>query len=169
MSTTTSEAASPLAAPDPVDAVLTALADAVGAAAGLGWWSLSDGDALRRLAQGEVLRRQLEAARLGLVAEVDSRGVAIAAGAKSTRAGLVAKTGVSRSDATRSVKLAGDLARQAPAAWAALVAGAFSLDHTRVIAATMTTLHSTLQQRRLFCGAEILDSAEATMLDLARS
>ena len=45
------------------------------------------------------------------------------AGAKSTRAWLVAKTGVSWFDARRSVKLAGDLAAQAPAARAAWAPG----------------------------------------------
>ena len=65
----------------------------------------------------------------------------------------MAKTGVSRFDATRAVKLAGDLAAQAPATRAALVAGELSLDHTRVVAATITTLHTALQARRLFCGA----------------
>ena len=47
-------------------------------------------------------------------------------------------------------------------------AGVLSLDHPRV-AATITTLHSTLQQRGMLCGPQVLDSAEATMLDLARS
>ena len=148
---------------------MAGLAEAVGAATGAPWWSLSDGDALRMLTQMEVLRRQFEAARLSLVADVDSRGAAVSAGAKSTRAWLVAKTGVSSFDARRSVKLAGDLAAQAPAARAALVAGVLSLDHTRVVAATITTLHSTLQQRGMSCGPQVLDSAEATMLDLARS
>src|SRR4051812_24286512 len=164
MSTTSTEPA----AVDP-RAAMAGLADALGAASSASWWSRSDGDLLRDLAEMERLRRVFEATRLSLLAEADSRGVAVQAGAKTTAAWLVARTGVARSDPKRSVKLAADLARQGSSTRAALLAGDLSLDHVRVVAATITTLHVTLQERGLSCGTDVLDPAEATMLELASS
>jgi hypothetical protein len=133
------------------------------------WAFVGDADLLARVRELEALRRTSEAARMAAIAEVEARGLAVAAGARSTSAWLAAKTGVARGDANRSVQTARRIALHSPATRRALRSGRISLDHARVVASVMDALWTRSIRHDSPVTAEVRSRAEATLLDLAPS
>ena len=116
----------PLAVIEQADAALSELTQA-------SWWAVSDADLLRAAIEVETQRRKLEASRLVLLAEVQARGAAVAAGARSTAGWLVAATRLGHGEARRVVRSAAQLAELAPAVRAALATGTIGVGHAVAI------------------------------------
>jgi Domain of unknown function (DUF222) len=133
------------------------------------WWAVGDGDLLRAVIEMETTRRKHEAARLALLAEVQARGVAVAAGAKSTVAWLVDKTRVGRGEATRAVQTATRLSRHAPNVREALAAGTISTAHAAVITAVVNQLFERSIRPDSPVTHEVRAAAQTTLLDLAET
>ena len=152
----------PLAVIEQADAALSELTKA-------SWWAVGDADLLRAAMEVETARRKLEASRLVLLAEIQARGSAIGAGAKSTAGWLVEATRLGRGEAQRAVRAASQLADLAPAVRAALAAGVIGVGH----AVAITQVLAVLRERAIRAGSpvtsEVRAAAEATMLELAGS
>ena len=82
----------------------------------------------------EDLMRTAQAARLSLLAEVDARGAALDAGARSTAAWLTAKARVPYGEAKRTARLAAGLRDHAPRVAEGLAEGGITPAHAEVIA-----------------------------------
>src|SRR6476619_2843430 len=77
-------------------------------------WGSSTAELLEQALVMEDTVRTVQAARLSLLAEVDARGAALDAGARSTAAWLTAKARVPYGEAKRTARLASGLRDHAP-------------------------------------------------------
>jgi Domain of unknown function (DUF222) len=134
--------------------------DAAACAAGNGW-ALSDDDVLACLAQVHGLEQRLAAVRLGLVRELDGRGLAVKQGAAGSAVWLWERLHVTIPVARRWVQLARDLDRPAlvPVA-AALAAGAVTVEQVQVIAGAVRELPAEV-------GPQVVGQAAAALLAAA--
>jgi hypothetical protein len=133
--------------------------------AGLGWleelalWPLGSGELL---ALAEGLQRAatgVSAQALRAVAEVDSRGLAVDAGAPSTAAWLTGTVRMRPGLARRQVALARALA-ECPATAQALAEGQVSVEHAEVITRAMADLPASLDEPTMV-------QAETTLIEHA--
>ncbi|MFI6258054.1 DUF222 domain-containing protein [Micromonospora zamorensis] len=123
--------------------MLRALAQAGGAVddcAGTSLWALSDDDLLACLDATHVLAQRLAAVQLGLVSEVDSRGLAVAHGASSTSVWLRERLRLSSRSARQLVQLAAAVDAAPQAVRDALLSGAMTVEQGRVVAETIAAL-----------------------------
>ncbi|MDN4162300.1 HNH endonuclease signature motif containing protein [Nocardioides abyssi] len=95
-------------------------------------WQMSDTEVSTALLEATRLRAQVEALELRLAAEADRRAVGDKVGATDTASWWGHETHQDRPAAKRRIRLAESLDRHAPTS-AALMEGAISVDHARVI------------------------------------
>ncbi|MFI6065350.1 DUF222 domain-containing protein [Micromonospora sp. NPDC051227] len=103
-------------------------------------WALSDDDLLASLDATQVLAQRLAAVQLGLVRELDGRGVAVAQGASSTAVWLRERLRLSGRSARQLVQLAATIDAAPPAVRDALLSGAMTVEQGRVVAETIAAL-----------------------------
>ena len=113
--------------------------------------------------------RTAQAARLALLAEVDARGAALDAGARSTAAWLTAKARVPYGEAKRTTRLAVGLRDHAPRVAEGLAEGGITPAHAEVIADVLRHLASRTVDGAPVFDATDLGTAEETLLELAGS
>ncbi|MET8549032.1 HNH endonuclease signature motif containing protein [Micromonospora zamorensis] len=143
--------------------MLTALTQAGGAVddcAGASLWALSDDDLLACLDATHVLAQRLAAVQLGLVREVDSRGLAVAQGASSTSIWLRERLRLSSRSARQLVQLAAAVDAAPQAVRDALLSGAMTVEQGRVVAETIAALP-------LEAGPEVADKATQLLVTWA--
>ncbi|MCR6033724.1 DUF222 domain-containing protein [Nocardioides sp. zg-579] len=127
-------------------------------------WSMSDEDVEATLVEASRLRAQAEALELRLVAEADRRQAGERAGATDTASWWAHHTRQERRVAKSRTRLAESLDRHAPTS-AALVEGAISADHARVITSCVDRLPEDLDDPAIPARAEQHLLAEAAHLD----
>jgi hypothetical protein len=103
---------------------------------------LGDAQLLEALDGVELVRRRVEAQRLAVVAEIESRNLAGEQGATSTAALLRVRTGVGRREAARLVRLAGVVSSGLGAGWPAT---GVALSEGRVTPEAAQTIGRTLR------------------------
>ena len=103
-------------------------------------WGLSDDELLASLDATQVLAQRLAAIQLGLVRELDGRGVAVAQGASSTAVWLRERLRLSGRSARQLVQLAATIDAAPPAVRDALLSGAITVEQGRVVAETIAAL-----------------------------
>jgi hypothetical protein len=117
-----------------------ALEDALKECARTPMWARSSGELIDGLDRVQVLCSQLTALGLGLLREIDGRGIPTGQGAANTTAWLRDRYRLSPGAASRQVRLAAALDAQLPQTAAALAAGTINPDQAEVIAKTILTL-----------------------------
>ncbi|MEU4527115.1 DUF222 domain-containing protein [Micromonospora ureilytica] len=115
-------------------------------------WGLSDDDLLASLDATQVLAQRLAAVQLGLVRELDGRGLAVAQGASSTAVWLRERLRLSVRSARQLVQLAATIDAAPPAVRDALLSGAITVEQGRVVAETIAALPAE-------AGPEVADKA----------
>ena len=131
------------------------------------WWRSSPAELLEQALVMEDVMRTAQAARLSLLAEVDARGAALDAGARSTAAWLTAKARVPYGEAKRTARLASGLRDHAPRVAEGLAEGGITPAHAEVIADVLRHLATqTLDGIGVFTAVD-LGTAEETLLELA--
>ncbi len=131
------------------------------------WWGSSTAELLEQALVMEDVVRTVQAARLRLLAEVDARGAALDAGARSTAAWLTAKARVPYGEAKRTARLAVGLRDHAPRVAEGLAEGGITPAHAEVIADVVRHLAGrTLDGVPVFTAVD-LGTAEETLLELA--
>ncbi|MGW3784838.1 DUF222 domain-containing protein [Micromonospora chokoriensis] len=143
--------------------MLRALAQAGGAVndcAQASVWALSDSELLASLDAAHVLAQRLAAVQLGLVRELDSRGLATAQGASSTAIWLRERLRLTSRSARQLVQLASTIDAAPPAVRDALFNGAMSVEQGRVVAETIAALPPE-------AGPEVADKATQLLVDWA--
>jgi hypothetical protein len=140
---------------------LARVADGLSEGAARSAWALPDEDLLTALVQVHDLEQRLAAVRLGLVREIDGRGLAVKQGASSTAGWLWQRLRVGVATARRWVRLAGELdaAPLAPVA-DALAAGRMSVEQVRQVAAAVGDLPPGLDR-------DVVDRAVRVLVDAA--
>lgn len=123
-------------------------------------WALSDDELLASLDATQVLAQRLAAVQLGLVRELDGRGVAIAQGASSTAVWLRERLRLSGRSARQLVQLATTIDAAPPAVRAALLSGAITVEQGRVVAETVAALP-------VEAGPEVADKATQLLITWA--
>ncbi|RAO03780.1 hypothetical protein GAR05_00761 [Micromonospora saelicesensis] len=123
-------------------------------------WALSDDELLASLDATQVLAQRLAAVQLGLVRELDGRGVAIAQGASSTAVWLRERLRLSGRSARQLVQLATTIDAAPPAVRDALLSGAITVEQGRVVAETVAALP-------VEAGPEVADKAAQLLIDWA--
>ncbi|MEU1246198.1 DUF222 domain-containing protein [Micromonospora arida] len=123
-------------------------------------WALSDDELLASLDATQVLAQRLAAIQLGLVRELDGRGVAIAQGASSTAVWLRERLRLSGRSARQLVQLATTIDAAPPAVRDALLSGAISVEQGRVVAETVAALP-------VEAGPEVADKATQLLITWA--
>jgi hypothetical protein len=103
-------------------------------------WARSSGDLVEGLDAVQVLASQVAALGLGLLREIDGRGIPAAQGAANTAAWLRDRYRLSPGTASRRVGLAAALDAQLPQTRAALSTGAINVEQAHLIAKTIPTL-----------------------------
>ncbi|MEU1394927.1 DUF222 domain-containing protein [Micromonospora zamorensis] len=103
-------------------------------------WGLSDDELVASLDATHVLAQRLAAVQLGLVRELDARGVAVAEGASSTAVWLRERLRLSGRSARQLVQLAATVDAAPPAVREALLNGAITVEQGRVVAETIAAL-----------------------------
>ncbi|MET8089708.1 DUF222 domain-containing protein [Micromonospora sp. NPDC005220] len=103
-------------------------------------WGLSDDELLASLDATQLLAQRLAAVQLGLVRELDGRGVAVAQGASSTAVWLRERLRLSGRSARQLVQLAATIDAAPPAVRDALLSGAITVEQGRVVAETIAAL-----------------------------
>ncbi|NYH41698.1 hypothetical protein HNR22_001425 [Micromonospora jinlongensis] len=134
--------------------------DAVGACTDTAAWPLSDDELVAALDAAHRLEQRLAAVTLALVREIDGRGTARAQGASSTAVWLRERLRLTVPAARRLVDLAAALDTGNPGIRQALADGRVTLDQARVIADTVTTVHTS-------AGAQVADKAVGVLTDWA--
>ncbi|CCH19490.1 HNH endonuclease signature motif containing protein [Micromonospora lupini] len=134
------------------DAVAACVDDAV--------WALGDDELIAALDAAHRLEQRLAAVTLALVREIDGRGTARAQGASSTAVWLRERLRLTVPAARRLVDLAAALDTGNPGIRQALADGHITLDQARVIADTITTVHTS-------AGAQAADKAVGVLVDWA--
>ncbi|MCR6032089.1 DUF222 domain-containing protein [Nocardioides sp. zg-579] len=127
-------------------------------------WSMSDEDVEATLVEVSRLRAQAEALELRLVAEADRRHAGERAGATDTASWWAHRTRQERRVAKGRARLAESLERHEPTS-AALVEGAISVDHARVITTCVDRLPEDLEDPTVPARAEQHLLSEAQHLD----
>ena len=123
--------------------MLGALAQAVGAVddcAEAAPWALSDGELLASLDTTHEVAQRLAAIQLGLVRELDARGLAVAHGASSTAVWLRERLRLSGRSARQLVQLAATVDAAPAAVRDAMRTGAITVEQGRVVAETIAAL-----------------------------
>ncbi|MEU8424065.1 DUF222 domain-containing protein [Micromonospora sp. NPDC048835] len=115
-------------------------------------WGFSDDELLACLDATQVVAQRLAAIQLGLVRELDGRGVAVIQGASSTAVWLRDRLRLSGRSARQLVQLAATIDAAPPTVRDALLSGAVTVEQGRVIAETIAALP-------LEAGAEVADKA----------
>ena len=105
-----------------------------------GLFALSANDLVSHLDRVQVLLQRLAALRLGLVREVDARGIGVGEGASGTAVWLRERWRVSSREASRVVKLAAALDSGLPACASGLAGGVVNVEQVQVIAAAVASL-----------------------------
>ncbi|RAO58749.1 hypothetical protein LUPAC06_02339 [Micromonospora saelicesensis] len=123
-------------------------------------WALSDDELLASLDATQVLAQRLAAVQLGLVRELDGRGVAIAQGASSTAVWLRERLRLSGRSARQLVQLATTIDAAPQAVRDALLSGAITVEQGRVVAETVAALP-------VDAGPEVADKAAQLLIDWA--
>ncbi|MEU8180058.1 DUF222 domain-containing protein [Micromonospora sp. NPDC049044] len=123
-------------------------------------WALADDELIAALDAAHRLAQRLAAVTLALVREIDGRGTARAQGASSTAVWLRERLRLTVPAARRLVDLAAALESGNPGVRAALANGDITLDQARVIADTVTTVHTA-------AGAEAADKAVGVLTEWA--
>ncbi|MGC4792604.1 DUF222 domain-containing protein [Micromonospora saelicesensis] len=123
-------------------------------------WALSDDELLASLDATQVLAQRLAAVQLGLVRELDGRGVAIAQGASSTAVWLRERLRLSGRSARQLVQLATTIDAAPQAVRDALLSGAITVEQGRVVAETVAALP-------VEAGPEVADKAAQLLIDWA--
>ncbi len=103
-------------------------------------WGLSDDELLASLDATQLLAQRLAAIQLGLVRELDGRGLAVAQGASSTAVWLRERLRLSGRSARQLVQLAATIDAAPPAVRDALLSGAITVEQGRVVAETIAAL-----------------------------
>ena len=103
-------------------------------------WGLSDDELLASLDATQVLAQRVAAVQLGLVRELDGRGLAVAQGASSTAVWLRERLRLSGRGARQLVQLAATIDAAPPAVCDALLSGAITVEQGRVVAETIAAL-----------------------------
>ena len=136
---------------------------AIGVLAGQPLWAVGDAGLLAAVAELTAATARLDAVRLAVIAEVESRGAALATGAPSTTAWLRGALRMAPGAAAAQCRLAVRLADPALGPTAdALAGGTINLAHAAVIARTLDSLPDTLDPGTL-------GEAQTTLLDHAGS
>ncbi|WP_433128451.1 DUF222 domain-containing protein [Micromonospora sp. CA-240977] len=123
--------------------MLRALAQAGGAVddcAETARWGLSDDELLAALDATQVLAQRLATVQLGLIREVDGRGLAVAQGASSTAVWLRERLRLSGRSARQLVQLAATVDAAPAPVRDALLSGALTVEQARVVAETIAAL-----------------------------
>ncbi|MET7948521.1 DUF222 domain-containing protein [Micromonospora sp. NPDC005324] len=134
--------------------------EAVAACVGDAAWALAEPELIAALDAAHRLEQRLAAVTLALIREVDGRGTARAQGASSTAVWLRERLHLSIPAARRLVDLAAALDSGNPGIRHALAEGRITLDQARVIADTVTTVHTS-------AGQEAADKAVGVLTDWA--
>lgn len=103
-------------------------------------WALSDNELLASLDAAHVLAQRLATVQLGLVRELDARGLAVAQGASSTAVWLRERLRLTGRTARQLVQLAATVDAAPPAVRDALLSGAITVEQGRVVAETIAAL-----------------------------
>ncbi|MEU4553949.1 HNH endonuclease signature motif containing protein [Micromonospora violae] len=123
-------------------------------------WALSDDELLASLDATQVMAQRLAAVQLGLVREVDGRGLAVAQGASSTAVWLRERLRLSSRTARQLVQLAATIDAAPPPVRDALLSGAITVEQGRVVAETIAALP-------LEAGPEVADKATQLLVTWA--
>ncbi|WP_328380959.1 HNH endonuclease [Micromonospora zamorensis] len=134
--------------------------DAVAACVDDAAWALADDELVAALDAAHRLEQRLAAVTLALVREIDGRGTARAQGASSTAVWLRERLRLTVPAARRLVDLAAALDTGNPGIRQALADGHITLDQARVIADTITTVHTS-------AGAQAADKAVGVLTEWA--
>ncbi|MEU7798656.1 DUF222 domain-containing protein [Micromonospora arborensis] len=140
--------------------MLRALAQAggaVGDCAEAALWGLSDDELQASLDATHVLAQRLATVQLGLVRELDARGVAVAQGASSTAVWLRERLRITGRSARQLVQLATSVDAAPPAVREALLSGAITVEQGRVVAETIAALP-------VEAGPEVADKATELLI-----
>ncbi|GGO05377.1 HNH endonuclease signature motif containing protein [Micromonospora parathelypteridis] len=140
--------------------MLRALAQAGGAVddcAKAALWALCDDQLQASLDATHVLAQRLATVQLGLVRELDARGVAIAQGASSTAVWLRERLRITGRSARQLVQLAASVDAAPPAVREALLSGAITVEQGRVAAETIAALP-------VEAGPEVTDKATELLI-----
>ncbi|MEU5903864.1 DUF222 domain-containing protein [Micromonospora sp. NPDC047467] len=103
-------------------------------------WALSDAELLASLDAAHAAAQRLAAVELGLVRELDARGLAVTEGASSTAVWLRDRLRLSGRSARQLVQLAATLDAAPPAVRDALHGGIITVEQGRVVAETVAAL-----------------------------
>jgi hypothetical protein len=122
-------------------------------------WSLSDATLVDCVNTIQLATQTIAAVELRLIREIDARAVAIAQQAPSTPVWLREHQRMGIHAAKRKVELARAIDSR-PALEGALVAGAVNVEQAAVVAAALRDLPAEV-------GTEVVDKAEAVLIDLA--
>nr|WTA68102.1 HNH endonuclease [Micromonospora sp. NBC_00855] len=123
-------------------------------------WGLSDDELLASLDATQVLAQRLATVQLGLVRELDGRGLAVAQGASSTAVWLRDRLRLSGRGARQLVQLAGTIDAAPPAVRDALLSGAITVEQGRVVVETIAALP-------VEAGPEVADKATQLLVTWA--
>ncbi|MEU7800231.1 DUF222 domain-containing protein [Micromonospora arborensis] len=134
--------------------------DAVAACVDAATWALPERDLIAALDAAHRLEQRLAAVTLALVREIDARGTARAQGASSTAVWLRDRLRLGVGAARRLVDLATTLDTGNPGVRQALANADITLDQARVIADTVTTVHTA-------AGPEAADKAVGVLVHWA--
>ncbi|MGC4810512.1 DUF222 domain-containing protein [Micromonospora sp. DT228] len=140
--------------------VLTQAGGTVDDCAETALWGLSDDELLASLDATHVLAQRLATVQLGLVREVDGRGLAVAQGASSTAVWLRERLRLSGRSARQLVQLAATVDDAPAAVRDALLSGAITVEQGRVVAETIAALP-------VEAGPEVADKATRLLVDWA--
>ncbi|MET7670150.1 DUF222 domain-containing protein, partial [Micromonospora luteifusca] len=139
---------------------LTQADDAVAACVDAATWALPEHELIAALDAAHHLEQRLAAVTLALVRELDARGTARAQGASSTAVWLRERLRLTIPAARRLVDLATALDAGNPGVRRALADATITLDQARIIADTVTTVHTA-------AGPEAADKAVGVLIDWA--
>ncbi|TNH28183.1 DUF222 domain-containing protein [Micromonospora orduensis] len=123
--------------------MLGALAQAGGAVddcAEAASWALSDDELLASIDAAHAVAQRLATVQLGLVRELDARGLAVSRGAASTAVWLRERLRLSGRSARQMVQLATTIDAAPPPVRAALLNGTITVEQGRVVAETIAAL-----------------------------
>ncbi|PYC67296.1 HNH endonuclease [Micromonospora arborensis] len=134
--------------------------DAVAACVDAATWALAEHELIAALDAAHRLQQRLADTTLALVRELDGRGTARAQGASSTAVWLRDRLRLTVPAARRLVDLATALDTGNPGVRQALTNADITLDQARVIADTVTTVHTA-------AGPEAADKAVGVLVDWA--
>ncbi|WP_433265977.1 DUF222 domain-containing protein [Micromonospora vinacea] len=123
-------------------------------------WGLSDDELLASLDATQVLAQRLATVQLGLVRELDGRGLAVAQGASSTAVWLRDRLRLSGRSARQLVQLAATIDAAPSAVRDALLSGAITVEQGRVVAETIAALP-------VEAGPEVADKATQLLVTWA--